>query len=100
MALVFKLSKAGKSTDGVQPLVTLGDGWAMSSPGDRRFRAHMVLVSLGGKSGEAGQKITAVRQGKARGSAQRQIPFHSGDHGSTPGQGWAICFSRCTSALA
>ena len=60
LTLVFKLSKAGKSTDSVQPLVALGDGRALRGPGDRRFRAHFDLMSLGGKSGEAGQEISAV----------------------------------------
>jgi hypothetical protein len=51
----------GETPNGFQPPVALRYGWTLSSPGDRRFRTDVGLVSLSGKTGKAAQKIFGIK---------------------------------------
>ncbi len=100
MTIVFDTDVTGEAADGFQPLVALRHGRTLNSPVDRRLRSDVRFLPLGGEVGKAVQQVYGIRHFEARGAAQGEIGFDGVHHGSASGQGWAICFSELTSALA
>jgi hypothetical protein len=100
VTIVFDADVTGEAADGFQPLVALRHGRTLNGPVDRRLRSDVRFLPLGGEVGEAVQQAFGIRHFEARGAAQGEIGFDGVHHGSASGQGWAICFSELTSALA
>jgi hypothetical protein len=100
VTIVFEADVTGEAANGFQPLVALRYGGTLNGPVDRRLRSDVRFLPLGGEVGEAVQQAFGIRHFEARGAAQGEIGFDGVPHGSPSGQGWAICFSKLTSALA
>ena len=100
VTIIFDADVTGEAADGFQPLVALRHGGTLNGPVDRRLRSDVRILPLGGEAGEAVQQAFGIRHFEARGAAQGEIGFDGVHHGSASGQGWAICFSELTSALA
>jgi hypothetical protein len=63
------------------------------------LRADERLPPLCGEAGKAVQETFGTCHLKADPATQLDIAFDSVNHDSASGHGWAICFSKLTSAL-